>query len=349
MPILFITYTLGEIFNLIENYELDENWKYIIKSVIGIKSNSETNNFEIKKITKEIRLSIYTKLNEKLFGTRPVEHGLFVETSAKFPNNYDSERLKSMLSEYINYEVETTKKDFLRDNYCLLNGKIIQLKEPVNFEDINKPPIAEIEALKGISKNLYMNDNTNFYDFMSLSTGEQRILRFFADVYYCAAELKDEYETNVFLFDEVDLSWHPEWQRRMIYYIKDIFDNIIPSNPKRKVNLIFTTHSPFILSDMPLENVILLARNKNTGFCEIKESYTKTFGSNIHTLFANSFFMKSTIGEFVEKKIKEAAKFLKGNDSEFIDVKDIEQFIQLIDKDNILGKILSSMYDIKSR
>ena len=55
LPILFITYTLGEIFNLIENYELDENWKYIIKSVIGIKSNSETNNFEIKKITKEIR------------------------------------------------------------------------------------------------------------------------------------------------------------------------------------------------------------------------------------------------------------------------------------------------------
>lgn len=308
LPILFITYTLGEIFNLIENYELDKNLEYIIKSVIGIKSNCKTNNFEIKKITKEIRLSIYKKLNEKLFGTRPVEHGLFVKTSAELPNNYDSERLKSMLSEYINYEEKTSKKEILRDKYCLLNGKIIQLKEPVNFEDINKPHIAEIEALKGISKNLYMNDNKNFYDFMSLSTGEQRILRFFADVYYCAAELKDEYETNVFLFDEVDLSWHPEWQRRMIYYIKDIFDNIIPSNSKRKVNLIFTTHSPFILSDMPRENVILLARNKNDNTIVV-QNINDTFGANIHDLFNNNFFLGDcrsfcTIGEFAKNKIE---------------------------------------------
>lgn len=308
LPILFITYTLGEIFNLIENYELDENWKYIIKSVIGIKSNCKTNNFEIKKITKEIRLSIYKKLNEKLFGTRPVKHGLFVKTSAKLPNNYDSERLKSMLSEYINYEEKTSKKEILRDKYCLLNGKIIQLKEPVNFEDINKPHIAEIEVLKGISKNLYMNDNKNFYDFMSLSTGEQRILRFFADVYYCAAELKDEYETNVFLFDEVDLSWHPEWQRRMIYYIKDIFDNIIPSNSKRKVNIIFTTHSPFILSDMPRNNVILLARNKNDNTIVV-QNINDTFGANIHDLFNNNFFLGDcrsfcTIGEFAKNKIE---------------------------------------------
>ena len=311
LPILFITYTLGEIFNLIENYELDENWKYIIKSVIGIKSNSETNNFEIKKITKEIRLSIYTKLNEKLFGTRPIEHGLFVETSAKFPNNYDSERLKSMLSEYINYEVETTKKSFLRDNYCLLNGKIIQLKEPVNFEDINKPPIAEIEALKGISKNLYMNDNKSFYDFMSLSTGEQRILRFFADVYYCAAELKDEYETNVFLFDEVDLSWHPEWQRKMVYYIIDLFKKI---NLNGINNIIFTTHSPFILSDMPKENVIMLQKGEN-GNAKIVPNVENTFCANIYDLFNNNFFLGDcdgicTIGEFAKEYIEEIQKRL---------------------------------------
>lgn len=307
LPTLFLAYTLGEIFNLIENYEIEKKLEYKIKDTIGIKSNGEASDYMPQKLTREARLRIYTRFNNVLFGQRPIPNGLF-EIDAKLPNNNDSERLKNMLTAYIDYEENQTKKEFLRDNYELLKGKIIQLKEPVNFEDINKPYITEIEALKGISKNLYMEDNKNFYDFMSLSTGEQRILRFFADVYYCASELNDEYETNVFMFDEIDLSWHPEWQRKMVYYIKDIFDNIITQNSERKMNLIFTTHSPFILSDMPKNNVVLLARNKN-GNTIVVPNINDTFGANIHDLFNNNFFLGDceeicTIGEFAKQKIQ---------------------------------------------
>lgn len=307
LPTLFLAYTLGEIFNLIENYEIEKNLEYKIKNAIGIKSNGETSDYMPQKLTKEERLRIYTRFNNVLFGQRPIQNGLF-KIDAKLPNNNDGERLKSMLTAYIDYEENQTKKEFLRNNYELLKGKIIQLIEPVNFEDINKPYITEIEALKGISKNLYMKGEQNFYDFMSLSTGEQRILRFFADVYYCATELKDEFETNVFLFDEIDLSWHPEWQRKMVYYIKDIFDNIVSQNLDRKINLIFTTHSPFILSDMPRNNVILLARNKN-GNTMVVPNTNDTFGANIYDLFNNNFFLGDcenlcTIGEFAKKIIE---------------------------------------------
>ena len=221
-----------------------------------------------------------------------------------------------MFAEYIDYEEKQIKKEILRDKYCLLNERIIQLKELVSFKDMNKPHIVKIEALKGISKNLYMADDKNYYDFRSLSTGEQRILRFFADVYYCAAELKEDYETNVFLFDEVDLSWHPEWQRKMIYYIKDIFDSIDLENSERSVNLIFTTHSPFILSDMPKNNVILLARNKD-GNTVIVPNIKDTFGANIHDLFNNNFFFGDcngfcTIGEFAKSKIEKIQMELTG-------------------------------------
>ncbi|MCD7878800.1 MAG: ATP-binding protein, partial [Candidatus Gastranaerophilales bacterium] len=340
LPTLFLAYTLGEIFNLIENYEIEKNLEYKIKDTIGIKANGETSDCMPKKLTREARLRIYTRFNNVLFGQRPIPNGLF-KIDAKLPNNNDSERLKNMLTAYIDYEAKQTKKDFLRDYYELLKGKIIQLKEPVNFEDINEPYITEIEALKGISKNLYMENDKNFYDFMSLSTGEQRILRFFADVYYCAAGLENEYETNVFLFDEIDLSWHPEWQRKMVYYIKDIFDNIIMPNSERKINLIFTTHSPFILSDMPSNNVVLLARNKN-GNTVVDSNKNDTFGANIHTLLAKSFFMKSTMGAFAQKKIQEAAQELNNNSKE--EKNDVyQQVIKLLDDDNIYKKILERM------
>ena len=307
LPTLFFTYTLGEIFNLIENCEIEKILEYKIKDTIGIKSNGETSGYIPQKLTRETRLKIYTKFNNVLFGQRPIPNGLF-QIDAKLPNNNDSERLKNMLTAYIDYEENQTKKDFLRDNYELLKGKIIQLREPVNFEDINKPYITEIEALKGISKNLYMEDDKNFYDFMSLSTGEQRILRFFADIYYCAAELKEEFETNVFLFDEIDLSWHPEWQRKMVFYIKDIFDNIITQNSERRMNLIFTTHSPFILSDMTRNNVVLLVRNKKGNSIAVP-NINDTFGANIYDLFNNNFFLGDcegicTIGEFAKQKIQ---------------------------------------------
>lgn len=308
LPTLFLAYTLGEIFNLIENYEIEKILEYRIKDTIGIKSNGETSDYMPKKLTRESRLGIYKRFNNVLFGQRPISNGLF-KIDAKIPNNDASERLKNMLTAYIDYEENQTKKEFLHDNYELLKGRIIQLKEPVNFEDINEPYITEIEALKGISKNLYMEDDKGFYDFMNLSTGEQRILRFFADVYYCAAELKGKFETNVFLFDEIDLSWHPEWQRKMVYYIKDIFDNIIVPNSERKINLIFTTHSPFILSDMPKNNVVMLSIDSN-GTSQIYDNTPNAFCANIHDLFNDNFFFNNcdgicTIGEFAQKYIRD--------------------------------------------
>ncbi|KAI4445027.1 hypothetical protein C823_007915 [Eubacterium plexicaudatum ASF492] len=53
----------------------------------------------------------------------------------------------------------------------------------------------------------------------------------------------------------------------------------------KKVQIVFTTHSPIVLSDMPQNNVIYLTR-KN-GRCVIDHTMqdTKTFGANIYKLF----------------------------------------------------------------
>lgn len=152
----------------------------------------------------------------------------------------------------------------------------------------------------GIFRRSYYKDKTNneYYSFYDLSTGEQRLLRFFADV----LSLQDK-NTDVFIFDEMDLSWHPEWQRKMVYFIKDFFEKC--SNGCK--NIIFTTHSPFILSDMPLYNTLMLYRD-SSGNGKLYENTSNSFCANIHDLFNDNFFLGNcngicTIGEFAQNYI----------------------------------------------
>ena len=72
-------------------------------------------------------------------------------------------------------------------------------------------------------------------------------------------------------------------------------------NNLKRINIMFVTHSPFILSDIPLSNVLFLKEGKPC--MEMKEN---TFGSNIHGLLRNGFFMPSLpVGEFAHEKINE--------------------------------------------
>jgi hypothetical protein len=82
----------------------------------------------------------------------------------------------------------------------------------------------------------------------------------------------------------------------------------------KNINCIFITHSPFILTDIPGVNVLSLEVDGNN---LEKKSLPKTpgfkiesFGTNIHDLLINGFFMKSTIGEFAKEKINSLAKEL---------------------------------------
>jgi len=86
--------------------------------------------------------------------------------------------------------------------------------------------------------------------------------------------------------------------------------------------MIFTTHSPFLLSDIPKQNIVFLDTFKKEdievklgkqkiGNCKVLEK-KQTFGQNIHTLLSDSFFMDDGLmGEFAKGKIEEVIKLLK--------------------------------------
>ena len=150
-----------------------------------------------------------------------------------------------------------------------------------------------------------------------LSFGEQQLLFILNQIYtltrtpdqdlsdYIDSSSPDRYQkiNYIILFDEIDIGFHPDWQKKTIQYIIDFLNE---TDDAKYYHLIFTTHSPFLLSDIPKENII---------FLNDEPSIKQTFGANIHTLLSDSFFMDDGLmGEFAKKKINKIIKNLKDKD-----------------------------------
>ncbi len=141
------------------------------------------------------------------------------------------------------------------------------------------------------------------------------------------------------VFDEAELYYHPEYQRRFINDIIKIFNR---SNLGIKgINFTLVTHSPFILSDIPRENILELEEGV------VSEKLNETLGANIYDLLENQFFMSSTIGEssrFMIERIINSFKSEEPISNDDLDFYDI--FIQKIG-DVYLKNALKEMVDSK--
>ncbi len=166
--------------------------------------------------------------------------------------------------------------------------------------------------------------------FSTLSDGEQVLYSFFANL---VSFNKDEF---ILLLDEPDNALHPNWQKSFLNEIIKIINQM-----KLKVHLIITSHSPFILSDLPKENVIFLKNGKQVNV----DIYT--FGANIHTLLSHGFFMKDGLmGEFAKERINEAIKYLNQKSLTKAEIDYYENIISIIGEP-ILKRQLQKLLDSK--
>lgn len=183
--------------------------------------------------------------------------------------------------------------------------------------------------------------NIDFLDenkrrFFHLSHGERK---FFTDSLILFDAVNNKQETELLIcLDEPDISLHPQWQKKYIYELVKMFSKI-----DKKIHFIITSHSPFLLSDIPKENVIFLKDGKQDN-----PDIQQTFGANIHTLLSHGFFMDGGLmGEFVKSKISKILNFLNGK-CKFIDtpLEKIKPTIQIIGEDFLREKLLK-MYEDK--
>ncbi|MBY0203732.1 ATP-binding protein [Paenibacillus cucumis (ex Kampfer et al. 2016)] len=111
-------------------------------------------------------------------------------------------------------------------------------------------------------------------------------------------------ETALLFVDEGELYYHPEWQRN---YIKILIDLIHASKTESKFQIVITTNSPFIISDVLSEDISYLSKEDT--------EFDQTFGQNIHKLLTHNFFMNYTIGEFSRKFIVDVSELLSPDEN----------------------------------
>lgn len=107
------------------------------------------------------------------------------------------------------------------------------------------------------------------------------------------------------VLEEVELYYHPELQRQLI---KNILDGIKQANLRhiKWISICIVTHSPFVLSDIPSNNVLALRKDGD------EVSKIPCFASNIHEMLKLSFFLKhGTAGDLATWTTTRIAKCLK--------------------------------------
>ncbi|MGE4457426.1 MAG: AAA family ATPase, partial [Arcobacteraceae bacterium] len=175
---------------------------------------------------------------------------------------------------------------------------------------------------------------------IKLSAGEKTILFYLERIDLMLSRFKKD-KCNILLFDEIELYLHPNWQKRIL---KIILDFIQESKLAKKLHIIITSHSPFILSDLPKENVIFLEKGKQVYPFDNNQ---QTFGANIHTLLSHGFFMKDGLmGEFAKGKINEAITLLNQKTLSENKINFCENIISIIGEP-ILKRQLQKMLDSK--
>jgi predicted ATP-binding protein involved in virulence len=147
-----------------------------------------------------------------------------------------------------------------------------------------------------------------------------------------------EAKNIILLIDEGEITLHPNWQKEyikfLIHFLKDNFH--------QNLHLILTSHSPFILSDIPKEHIIFLEKGKQV--YPFKES-EQTFGTNIHTLLSHGFFMnKGLVGEFAKEKIQYVINILNEEIPNIEKSDEMQHIISCIGE-QFLKKKLQQKYD----
>ena len=132
--------------------------------------------------------------------------------------------------------------------------------------------------------------------FENLSDGEIVYFNTFSSIFMEIRKASKDGRNCVLVLDEPDLNLHPEWCRRFIDDCITLVNNYSDVN----IQFIIATHSPYMISDVPKENVFSLEVKEK--MVEIKRA-EKSFAANIIDILSDTFFLDYSIGEFARKKI----------------------------------------------
>lgn len=235
-----------------------------------------------------------------------------------------------------------------------INDYLVLLDDVIDSTELNNPDFINLKVSNNFIKKIIelsgrLTQNRPFItiNYRSISSGEKSLLTMFSRFYHVFESWSVNDENNLLIFiDEVDLYFHPDWQKQLISKLLEFFKIYLKD---KKIHLIFTANNPLMISDILSYNTIFLQKidNNTTIINNSLTDHKNTFAANIHTLLSDSFFMKNgTMGDFAKNKLNGIIEKLnnkKGTISE-TERQNIKKTIKLIGEPIIRKKLLN-MYN----
>lgn len=241
--------------------------------------------------------------------------------------------------------------DFLnKGNYKWHDGDVVSVRnfiaeiKPETYSDISAalpPPFFELDLTFKRDKRIKVKDSSWKFDnrdelrVSQMSSGERQFLNAISYVLYHIKNLESvhpdkervKYHNICLVFDEMELYFHPDYQRT---FISRIIESLrwckIDKSIIHSIQILLVTHSPFVLSDVFTHNTLYLDNYGQR--CKVK---AETFGANYYSMLSDSFFFsKSATGDISTRFISTLVKDAKSKSSEIGDLIDyvVDDFIK---------------------
>lgn len=214
------------------------------------------------------------------------------------------------------------KKKVYQSNNIFINNDIYP--NPLEEERILRFKNLWIKK-KGLSKPLYTKE---------LSDGEHQFLH---SLGLC---LLFKNESCLFLLDEPETHFNPDWKAKFISSIRHCFTSEEDDTMRE---MLITTHSPYLVSDSESKYVHVFVKDNETkkvtcGFPEFQ-----TFGASVNNIAVEIFDKPNTIGNYALEKLQDfEQRFIAGEQREIL-VKAMNKTLgESIEKTILINRILSA-------
>lgn len=337
-------------YNINTNNIPSENSQYYNKACeyLILKSISISTKYQsFKKHELNIK-SRFDKTIDSIFNKCAIKYEKIIEALVKEilkDTSHITLKIKQVIN-YINYiqnnDVSTIKYDYL-------------LKNRLFKKDIRLSTLDQIIVALPPSFYEYEIQFNNSITLTKMSSGERQFLFSMSTVLYHVKNLMSvphydekriKYKYFNIILDEIELCFHPEYQRTFVNKLIEYLTRMIRDQKGQySFNIILATHSPFILSDIPNCNILYLKKNEGQ---LANQEFDETFSANINDILKQSFFLENGfIGEYAQKRIRSLLDYLENtNINKEWDEKNADKFISIIG-DPIIQQELRYLYNAK--
>ncbi|CUX55400.1 hypothetical protein BN3590_02146 [Clostridium sp. C105KSO15] len=157
------------------------------------------------------------------------------------------------------------------------DSQVLSKEEQLQYKDMLSQNRMKIQHFSSGEYAKFLFLSKLFWCLVGFSTYSDEINEITEVDVFDANETIRQNDSVIIFIDEGEVYYHPEWQRT---YINTLLKMINNSSINANIQIILTTNSPFILSDIIGEDVTYLSQNI---------SRQLTFGQNIHTLLNVSY------------------------------------------------------------